>query len=207
MQAIKRCRQHSAAFLGRVYDVEALGLGGGKGVVGLRDGVEKGVAGGFDAVGGLVALSQSLLARRRVDSQKQGAIGLQTAGGEIVDCADLLQAQPPTAALISQRRIDKTIEQQPRAVRQRRTHTLSHQLGTSRGIKQSLRARVYKEIRVLDDGPQSLGQHHSPRLAQDFDWLTALAQGPGKAFHQRRLACAVQSFHSDQPTGHARDRI
>jgi hypothetical protein len=65
--------------------------------------------------------------RRKI--QPQGEVRLQTAGGQMVELADLLQVQPSPVALVSQSGIDKSVANHHLTGCQRRRNNFAHVFG------------------------------------------------------------------------------
>ena len=196
---------HGVRLLRGVDHGEALGLGGRERVVRRGGRLEESELLALQPVGALAAPAGAGEARARVDPQEQRAVGRQAAGGEQVQRADLLHAQPAARALVGERGVDEAVEQDPAAVRQQRLQPLSDELRARGRVEQRLRARAHVELRVLDERADPLRQLDSARLAEDDD--VALAQRIGERADHRRLAGAVDPLDGDQSApGHVAAR-
>ena len=143
----------------------------------------------------------------RVDPQQQRAVGLEAAGGELVDRAHRLDAEPAPAALVGERGVDEAVEQHPLAAVEQRRQRLLDELGARGGVEQRLGARADAQRRVLAPASRMRSDSSTPPGSRSTRTARPRAASAAReARDQRRLARAVEPLDRDQPPARHRPR-
>ena len=133
--------------------------------------------------------------------EPQGQVGLQTAGGDLLELIDQWQRQAAAKTLIGRRGAAEAVAQHPVPGSQSRLNHLLHMLGAIGGIEQQLGGGFGGGAprRMQQQLAQGLAEGRAPRLARELHLgpggqQTRTRQPGGQGLQLGRFAAAIDAF-------------
>ncbi len=136
--------------------------------------------------------------------ENQGQVGLEAAGGRLVDPGHHRQRQPTADGLIGERgQVEAVAEDDPSGFERGANH-LPHDIRAGGGVVQKLSLRSPAAVGVQQLLAERFGRGSAPRLAHHHRLVTRLPEPLGERPGQGTLPRPLGTFQHDEETTHAR---